>query len=169
MKKALLEKIIIPFGICFILLSNFNCYKSQSVADTPFSQEEVRKQKEMKLGCSVKVDKIFNQDHTINIVFEINNLTKKPITLNFSSGKQFDIFITNSSNKNIWQLSAHLFYTMALTSLELGPGESKIYKAKWEQKEDQGLLVPAGEYKIEAFLTNIESDIQCKSSTTVVI
>ncbi|MGA1870814.1 MAG: beta-propeller domain-containing protein [bacterium] len=107
-----------------------------------------------KLDYKVATDKFsYSEGEPVKITFNVTNKMATPLTLNFSSGKQFDIVIKNNLLKVIWQLSSHQYYTMALTTLTLAPFETKSFQAQWEQEDNNGVSVAPGDYTIEAFLT----------------
>ncbi|MGA1824566.1 MAG: beta-propeller domain-containing protein [bacterium] len=123
-----------------------------------------------KLEYKVMTDKSsYAEEEPVKITFTVTNKMTTPQTLNFSSGKQFDIVIRNNLLKVIWQLSSHQYYTMALTTLTLAPFETKSFQAQWEQEDNNGVVVPPGDYGIEAFLTPMTSSYQEQATAKITI
>lgn len=87
----------------------------------------------------------------VELTFAIRNTTDKPITYTFSSGKQFDLWITLADSQ-IYTLSKNRVYLQMVTTLTLQPDETKNFTATWDQKDDSGKEVGPGSYIVKAQL-----------------
>jgi hypothetical protein len=69
-------------------------------------------------------------DGSLNLAvsYTVTNATDRPVTYKFTSGKQFDAWVL-ANGKEIARESRGKFYTQALTSFALQPGQSKTYNA----------------------------------------
>ena len=124
----------------------------------------------VKLSYKAETDKAdYGPAEPIQIGFTITNSDTKSVTLNFTSGKQFDVIAKNSAGAAVWQLSSNRFYTMAITTIKLNSGEEKKLTAQWDQKDDHGAQVPDGSYTIEAFLTSTDKNYGQIASTQITI
>ncbi|MEW6378654.1 MAG: beta-propeller domain-containing protein [bacterium] len=127
-------------------------------------------QKVVKLDYQVKTDQAeYEAGETVEITFTVTNADTVPVTLNFTSGRQFDVTITSAGKSKVWQMSSGSAYTMALGTLQLARGESKEFHARWNQKNDQGQSVAAGTYTVEAFLTSSDKNYGKSATTRITI
>ena len=92
----------------------------------------------------------------VHIKLAITNTGSRPITLRFSSGQQYD-FVVTRADKEVWRWSADKVFIQALTSRTLAPSETLKFREIWQQKDNQGRQVPAGEYSIAGLLTTMKS------------
>lgn len=88
----------------------------------------------------------------VTFVYTVRNTGASTVTFNFSSGKQYDVWIT-TGGKEVYRRSRGMMYTQALTSITLKPGESKEFRGTWDQKDFDGKAVDSGWYTIYAQLT----------------
>jgi hypothetical protein len=86
---------------------------------------------------------------SVSLTYTVSNLSDAPLTLNFPSGKQFDMTATSQNGSLAWQQSRGLFYTQSFTRIRLNPGEQKVFNATWQIAPN----VPGGVYRLSAFLT----------------
>ncbi len=77
-------------------------------------------------GLSYRLFQGSNQD----LVFMVENNSKKNIKLNFPSQKEFEIVVYNSSWNKVWQDSWNKWYSEKSKSEILAPGQVKIYTTK---------------------------------------
>ena len=105
----------------------------------------------------LRSDKIsYKLGETVDFEYAIRNEDNKLIRYSFSSGKQFDLWVM-FDGKECYRLSRHMFYTQALSSLTLGPGQMQAYRAQWNQKDDSGKQMGPGTYTVNAQLTPTEN------------
>lgn len=79
-----------------------------------------------KQGLSYRLFQGNNQD----LVFMVENNSKKSIRLNFPSDKEFDIVVYNSGWGKVWQDSWSKWYAQRGKSEMLAPGQAKVYTTK---------------------------------------
>lgn len=87
------------------------------------------------------------------INYSIRNDGCKPLVYNFPTTKQFDVWITRGDSEELFRLSKNKLYAQMLTSIRLAPGETKTFRAEWDQKDSKGDQVGPGTYTICAQLT----------------
>lgn len=90
----------------------------------------------------------------VPIIYTIKNIGSAPITYRFTSGKQFDIWVTYNGNE-VYRLSDGMMYSQAFTNITLDPGESKVFRATWNQKDKINRAVESGSYTIHAQLNSV--------------
>lgn len=91
---------------------------------------------------------------SVPMTLALKNIGDEPLTLRFSSGQQYD-FIVARSGKEVWRWSADKVFIQVLGSLTLAPGETREFKQTWQQKDNEGQQVPAGEYEITGLVTTM--------------
>ncbi len=92
-----------------------------------------------KLNYSLKYDQANNQ-----VTFVVTNPNTQRLDLTFSSGKQYDLAVSDKSGNTVWRLSDGKFYTEAIVSEKLDAGKSKIYNGQLP-------VLKAGEYTLKAY------------------
>lgn len=90
----------------------------------------------------------------VRIELVVVNSTNRDMEFTFSSGQQFDFWVTRNSAQ-VWTWSRGKFFTQALTHLKLAPGQSKTFSASWNQQGNDGKQVPAGSYVVSGRLTTM--------------
>lgn len=94
----------------------------------------------------------YPQGQQVKIDLVITNTASEAQEYRFSSGKQFDMWITRDDTE-VWRWSrGHMFIQM-FTHLSLQPGESKTFSGTWDQRDVDGKQVPAGSYVVSGQLT----------------
>lgn len=91
----------------------------------------------------------------VDITFAVENRTQQEVTLRFPSGQIYDIW-AQKDGKEIWRWSRGMFFTQALTSITLKPGERKVFAETWKQVDNEGNQVPPGSYELFAQLTTFQ-------------
>lgn len=87
--------------------------------------------------------------------FTVTNHDKSPVKYDFSSGKQFDVVVTDSDNKPVWSWSTGRMFPQLITHLTLNPGQSRTFTVVWKRLDDGGKPVPGGTYTATATLTSM--------------
>jgi len=85
----------------------------------------------------------------------IHNVTAAPVTLQFSSGQQFDLAIREAGGGQALQWSAGKFFIQSLTRVELGPGEARSFPVELRLAGRSGKTLPEGRYTAEGWLTTV--------------
>jgi hypothetical protein len=83
----------------------------------------------------------------VTVELRVTNPQTQPVTVQFSSGQQYDFRVRRPDGSIVWTWSADKFFTGALTSRTLAAGETAIYTETW---------TPAakGSYVAEGWLTS---------------
>lgn len=101
----------------------------------------------------VRTDKTsYALGEVVKISFIIENRSDQEITLGFSSGQQYDIWVNGPSGE-VWRWSRGKVFTQALTSITLKPRERKTFQETWSQMNNAGEQVGPGSYTLFAQLT----------------
>ncbi len=90
---------------------------------------------------------------TLTAELTIENSTSEPLLLQFASGQQYDLSITNEAGETVFFWSANKLFTQATTSIEL-TDDARTFVVKTPLGVgDQPL--PPGVYLVEAWLTSV--------------
>ena len=84
------------------------------------------------------------------------NASDEDQALNFRSGQSFDISIMPTNQDEIiwrWDWSFGRFFTEAMRTKTLKPGQTMSLSAMWDQTDNSGKPMPRGEYSVSAKIT----------------
>lgn len=96
----------------------------------------------------------FNQTTTVRAQLRITNNTGTAQTLNFPTQQQYRFRVVNNANNTIVRNSDfNVNFGQNPSQLTIQPGQTQIFTYDWDQRDNNGLLVPAGTYRIEGELT----------------
>lgn len=80
------------------------------------------------------------------------NITRSPITLRYSTAQRFDFIIRRSqTGREVWRWSRGRSFAQVTSQVILRPGESQVFRARWDQTNNQGRLVEPGTFIIEGY------------------
>lgn len=78
------------------------------------------------------------------------NATGSPITLRYRTGQRFDFVARRTvDGREVWRWSRGRSFIQAIAEVTLRPGESQIFRARWDQIDNLGRPVEPGTYTIE--------------------
>ncbi|MBY6036357.1 hypothetical protein KUV80_06820 [Fictibacillus nanhaiensis] len=86
----------------------------------------------------------------IDFLLALENKSNHSVTLSFNSSKMFDISVKDSAGKEHFRHSKEKNYNQEAVKVEIRPGASHIWKAKWKLSPSER---KAGIYKVDAELT----------------
>ncbi len=86
---------------------------------------------------------------TMNIRLKIENSTDGAIDYTYFSGQTFDIFITDSEGTEVYRWSFRRAFILPVTQKQLLPGESIEVGDEIELRNNEGDVLPPGDYKVE--------------------
>ncbi len=89
------------------------------------------------------------QPDTMNISLKIENGTGGAIDYTYFSGQTFDIFITDSEGTEVYRWSFGRAFILPVTQKQLLPGESIQVGDELELRNNDGDVLPPGDYKVE--------------------
>ena len=104
---------------------------------------------------SVRADRTgYRPGQRVALTFTVNNPTSKTVSYDFSSSQQFDITVSDSNKKNVWDSAQGKVFAQAITRLSLKPGQKKSFVAVWNGRTPQGSPVSPGIYNVSARMTS---------------
>lgn len=92
---------------------------------------------------------VYAARESVVITLTLSNPRQSAVTFQFPTGQMFDFLVTRQG-KLMWQWSLGRVFTQAFTTLTLGPGESRVFNERWDQRDVQGAYLPAGGYEMRA-------------------
>lgn len=90
---------------------------------------------------------------TLRLRFEVKNETAQTIPFWFNSGQTFDYVLRDGSGNEVYRWSRGRFFTMALRSVDMLPGEEWTFAHDIPLQDGNGAPLAAGRYTLEAYLT----------------
>lgn len=94
----------------------------------------------------------YSLGQSVKFSYVLKNRSSRPITYNFSSSKQYDMWVM-IGDKEIYRYSKGRMYTMAFTSLTINPNQTRTFNIVWNQKDNDGHDIGPGVYNVYAQLT----------------
>lgn len=93
-----------------------------------------------------------NSDGMITFTLTVRNESLKEIELVSATSMLYDIEVYEKPGVLIWNWSYDKSFLMVLTSINLQPGEEKVFRQTWEVRSNTGQPVPPGTYRVRACL-----------------
>ncbi len=106
----------------------------------------------------------FDAGEPITLVMTIRNRTDSPQSIMLPSSQSYDCSVSTADGREVWRWSKGVMFAQVITELKLSPGESKSYSQIWDQKADDGTMLPPGRYRAIGL---IPVDIQGTTSEPV--
>lgn len=79
------------------------------------------------------------------------NVSNRPITLTYNTAQRFDFFVRRGvSGPVVWQWSADRSFAQVVERVTLRPGQSQVFTATWDQRNNRGNRVQPGVYTVQA-------------------
>lgn len=86
---------------------------------------------------------------TLQFVLTVRNRTAASQTLWFNTGEQYNFAVVNAGTANVvWNWDEGQTFDPAFSSFTLGPGESATFTVSWNQTDNNGHALPAGDYEV---------------------
>jgi len=89
----------------------------------------------------------FEAGQPITLVMTIRNRTDAPRSVMLPSSQSYDCSVSTAEGREVWRWSKGVMFAQVITELKLAPGDTKSYSQIWNQKADDGALVPPGDYR----------------------
>jgi len=112
------------------------------------------------------------KDGKVVFNFELVNRYEEAKELMFGSGQQFEVTITDEKGNEVYRYSDGKFFTLALVSKTINPGEAVKWQDEWDMTDKEGNELTAGKYqaKIDIMVVQGEDEEKIDESqlTTVI-
>lgn len=87
----------------------------------------------------------------MSIVF--TNTSSEAMSSYYPSSQRFDFVVTDAQSREVWRWSYRKMFLMVIEPFKLNTGEKLRFSYIWDQKDNSGENVPAGEYYVTGRLT----------------
>lgn len=84
----------------------------------------------------------------VMLEFSIKNKGQKPVVIQFPGANRYQM-AAYSNDTRVWS-RVHSSTGLGIEAFTLNPGQSRVYREKWNLKNDYGELLPPGSYRIGA-------------------
>jgi hypothetical protein len=92
----------------------------------------------------------YSYGQTVHLIFTVANHTKSAINYEFATSQKFDMIISDNAGKPIWKWSRNRVFGQLYHQMTLNSGESTVYSAYWQQRDNNDTPVPPGTYSVTA-------------------
>lgn len=88
------------------------------------------------------------------VIFDFELVNNFPVAkeLQFGSGQQFEVVITDERGEEVYRFSDGKFFTMALIYKTIQPGETLKWQDSWDLTNKEGKKLTTGEYQAEIII-----------------
>ena len=102
------------------------------------------------LSLTLKSDRaVYYLGQTVQLELALTNDSAIPVSMTLPTGQLYD-FRVLLEEREIWRWSAGRAFAPAITEVLLNPGQRGRYRVEWDQRDQAGRSVPAGDYAVEA-------------------
>lgn len=92
---------------------------------------------------------VYARGEPVQMELVVRNRGPASVTFQFRDSQRYDFLVAREGGRVVWYWSYDKVFAQVLGSLTLGPGEERRYRARWEQHDMEGRLVPPGRYWVE--------------------
>jgi hypothetical protein len=85
----------------------------------------------------------------VELTLTLSNRGAEPLVFQFNDGQRYDFVAMREDGTVVWVWSRDKMFIQVLGSLTLAPGESRVYRDRWDQRDNDGAQVPPGRYIVE--------------------
>lgn len=135
-----------PLGVILTVAVLAGCQAATGPGESTATAPSVSQQ-QGDLRLTLSADRAeYDAGESAVLTLMVANTGSTPITLQFTSGYQFDFVAAQA--KDVWRYSSGRIYTQALTSITVAPGASVTRSGTWDFTDDAGTPVPSGAYDL---------------------
>jgi len=113
------------------------------------------------LSLTVSFDEPVRAGHPVTWTLDVENRSKDPVTLHFSSGKDGDVTL-GQAGREVYRWSAGRLFSQALRQVRIEAGARHAFPLA-----EKSLPAPAGDYELVATLAATPSPTPVQRSVTV--
>ena len=161
-----MKKYIILILLCHIFLPHFGKMqdpvwamaggspKPDYTQGISSSQEAAEKAQALNVIVKVKTDKnSYLKGEPVQISMEVTNKSDKTISAYYPSSQKYDFIVSDKDGTEVWRWSHNKMFLMEVIPFKLNAEGKLRFKCVWNQKDNSGENVPAGESYVTGKLT----------------
>ena len=84
----------------------------------------------------------------------------EPITLYYRTTQRYEIVISDAEGKEVWRWSKDKAFGEVLEQVSLQADETLGFDESWDQRDNDGQPVPAGNYTVTATSTHCDANLE---------
>jgi hypothetical protein len=91
----------------------------------------------------------------VELTLTLSNRGTEPLVFQFNDGQRYDFVAIREDGTAVptgrqvaWVWSRDKMFIQVLSTLTIAPGESRVYRDRWDQKDNNGAQVPPGRHII---------------------
>ena len=115
---------------------------------SPELEKELQEKKQPMQGLFETAMETDKADGKINVHFSLRNISGKDLRITYGSGQQYDVWIYNGKDEEVYRWSFDKAFTQALIDKEFKHSEVIEFDEVWDLKDNEGNPVPPGQYSI---------------------
>jgi len=115
---------------------------------SPELEQELQKKKRPMQGLFETTMETIKADGKINIHFSIRNISGNDLRITYGSGQQYDVWVYNENDEEVYRWSLNKAFTEALIVREFDNSEAIEFDEAWNLQDNEGDPVPSGPYSI---------------------
>jgi LysM repeat protein len=103
----------------------------------------------------------------VSITLVKTNRSNRNITLRYNTAQRFDFVARRvATQEEIWRWSRGRFFAQRVADITLRPGQSQVFRVTWDQRNNQGRQIAAGNITIQGF--NVARGLQNQAVSTTI-
>lgn len=108
------------------------------------------------------------QDQNVPLRLTVENEAAAPLRVEFATGQMYD-FEVRRNGELVWNWAHDRAFTQALQYREIQPGQEMTFTESWDFRDNQGNLVPPGEYTVRGILTSRFDEARVTDEVTITV
>jgi len=118
--------------------------------------------------AEVRVARETERGEPVALELTLVNTSDDTVRIPLNTGQKFDFEVWRD-NRMVWKWSAGRFFTQALGVITLMPKEEVTYKTTWDQRNADGVRVPAGTYQLRGYVPTKWAEFRIGSTSNFAI
>ncbi len=103
----------------------------------------------------------------VTITLVKTNRSNRNITLRYNTAQRYDFVARRAATQEeIWRWSRGRFFAQRVADITLRPGQSQVFRVTWDQRNNQGRQIAAGNITIQGF--NVARGLQNQAISTTI-
>ena len=108
----------------------------------------------------------YHRGEPVKLSLTVKNNSDHPVILPFASAKHYD-FVVTRGRQELWRWSDGKMFAMGLTSLIVGPQESRRFEVTWLQTDRDGQKTKSGLYEAVGILEIVGHPLSSSTSLQI--